>query len=181
MANQVPLTLSAAAERTPESLRINYTIANGSDRAAFVSVRSTLRKAASRRPYSLLRGQLLVLTMETAPLPPYTEVVVPFLPFYQKIDPGARHDDFAEIEVPIRELHCYCNPEYPADPILLTVQEVLFVLEAVFDGQTNFAIPDVKQPHWFKARGNPMHQLEAQLRLDAPVPVLKRTDNFNRW
>ena len=66
------LTLTARVESTSPALRIAYVVANPTDELAYVSIRTTPCGIASRRPYSILReSSLLVLSFQTAPLPPF--------------------------------------------------------------------------------------------------------------
>ena len=171
-----------ALERTEESLRIHYRVANRSDLRAYLSVR-TGRDEGSRRPYTLLQPPepTLLLTFAPTPLPPRTEIYAPIMPLFTPVEGGVVYEDFAEVELPVHEEHPYGELLYPSDPPRVAVTRLLFACEAVFE-------PDLRAlARWgaveplVKVVGYPEHVLSAALEPEEAVPVLQRTDPFHRF
>lgn len=182
MADAPPVTVQAAVRQTKTLLTVAYTLANSSPEAVFVSVRTFLDgQAANRRPYTLLRDSALVLSYRTAPLPPGVKVGRPALPVYLEVAAGGAYQDQAEVELPARERHPYADPEYPADAVVVPVHKLVLALEYVRKADVGWLRQDDPAPPFVSTRGQPMVPLEMTLTLDAPLPVLKRTDDFYRW
>jgi len=111
------IVLVTGVDRADDSLRIGYSYENQGGRVAYVSARAVLRGSAGHRAYTVLRepDDTLYVSLMKPPIPRGMLLVSPVVPVSCRLDPGDKFEDYIEIEIPVQELHPYCNPEYPED------------------------------------------------------------------
>ena len=183
MAQELVLTLGEL--RLPGQLRIEFSCTNAGPRPLFVYACAASRvvRPLPHRAYTALRQPeaALHLSLGVPPIPKGLRVYVKVVPYAVLLRPGQRHADYLEVPVPVPEWQPYADPQETADVEPAEVRRVL--LSTAYFGEPQL----VRAARWdgaagyFKAHGAPASSVQAALELHAPLPVLKRRDDFERF
>lgn len=176
------IEIHLAKRREPERLLIDYRLDNRSTERVYASVRTLLRRRPSRRPYTFLPFDALLLraTFRTPPPPPGIAYFGGAPSLSCPVEPRSSHTGFAEMEVPVKELQPFGDPPWPDTAVGLAVGmlelEFEWTVEAELDGLREVDPED----GLFIAMGPP-HRTSAHLSLEREVEVLRRPGPYHRF
>jgi hypothetical protein len=179
----LPVLFGANLSQLAGVLHLDYFVENRGREAMFVRVRGGLGRESLRRPYSLLRANpsRLFLSYQVFPIPPLVEVYVPVIPPACRIEAGQRYEDFAELELPVKERHPYAELDYPSNPEPVQLQDIEFATEYLWQADITSRSEYRPEQGLFIVVGKRSQSLSATLQAQESVNVLRREDEFFRY
>lgn len=176
--------LEASVRLTNSHLRLDYQVINDSDRGiyAFVLATDAARKTYPHQAYTCLSADRKSLQLLLGETPPPGEISLSYRasPFAAFIESHSRLEDYLDLQLPIHEWHAYDPSNYADGAEEVNVSQLHFELTYLYDEQI-FFVDETGEEGFVQVGGFPERKLLFSHRLDEPVRVLARPDDFSRF